>query len=118
MDIEKCIDKICSLPLDFRNSNDSAWGLAAKSEYLDYYGQISLEDIKSRLIKRPDLILAWDTWSSDKRTEQGLYFKADDKTVGLLTSRKNESFENKFETVEDACSFFILEELKSLLHQN
>ena len=113
--IQDCIDKICKLPIDFKNENKSPYDLAKDSKFEIYHDSISVSDIQRYLNENKNLLDKWQLWSWDKRTT-GYYLSFEDNNaVGFINEKHQTTYKNEFNTSIDACSEFIYREISSIL---
>ena len=110
---QDCIDKICSLPVDFKIVNKSIFKLATESQFPIYADQIDVIDIKTKLQSDIDLIKAWKLYSEDKRTTGGYYFTS--KHIGAINKNAEVIFRKDFTSDLDACAEYIIREVSSIL---
>ena len=59
------IEKICSLPIDFKTTNKSPRTLAKESKFQEAYKEITTKDISNYLTTHKTLIDKWKMWSQD-----------------------------------------------------
>ncbi len=113
---DNCIEKVCSLPLDFQVADKSSLTLLQESKFADFHNDITKQDIKDYISRHADLIDSWKIWSEDKRT-WGYYLSisADKYFVGSLDKDGKENFSKSFTTAEEACAEFILREVSAIL---
>ena len=113
---EKCIEKICNLPIDFKVSNKSSFNLLLESKYIKFFRYISQQEIINYLLLNKNLIEDWKIWSENKRTS-GYYLliNSDKYFIGSFDKDGNENLSKSFITAEDACAEFILREVSSIL---
>ena len=116
---EYCIEKICNLPLDFKNADKSPYNLAKESKFAELHTSISVQDIKEYLLRKIDLIDNWVMWSEDKRTcGYSLSIIPHKFLIGELDGNAKLIFEKSFSNNVDACAEFILREISSILDIN
>ncbi|MDB5280238.1 MAG: hypothetical protein JWR61_5193 [Ferruginibacter sp.] len=110
------IEKICSLPLDFKVADKSSFTLLQESKFADFHNDITKQDIVDYLYRHKNLIDKWEIWSEDKRT-RGFYLSlnAGNYSVGSLDKDGKENFFKSFATAEEACAEFILREVSAIL---
>lgn len=113
---DNCIEKICTLPIDFQVADKSSLMQLQESKFIDFHNDITMQDIKDYLSRHKNLIDNWQIWSEDKRTS-GYYLSinASPYFVGSLDKNGKQNFSKSFETVEDACAEFILREVCAIL---
>jgi hypothetical protein len=113
---EKCLEKICTLPVDFEVSNKTSVDLLLKSKYKEFSKDVSQKEIKNYLLLHRNLIDDWKIWSESKRT-LGYYLliNSDKYFIGSIDQNGNKNFSKSFITAEDACAEFILKEVSSIL---
>lgn len=113
---EKCLEKICNLPVDFEVSNKTSVDLLLESKYKEFSKDVSQKEIKNYLLLHRNLIDDWKIWSESKRT-LGYYLliNSDKYFIGSIDQNGNKNFSKSFITAEDACAEFILREVSSIL---
>ncbi len=113
---EKCLEKICNLPVDFEVSNKTSVDLLLESKYKEFSKDVSQKEIKNYLLLHRNLIDDWKIWSESKRT-LGYYLliNSDKYFIGSIDQNGNKNFSKSFITAEDACAEFILKEVSSIL---
>jgi hypothetical protein len=113
---EKCIEKICNLPVDFEVSNKASVDLLLESKYIEFSKEISQQEIKNYLLLHKNLINSWKIWSENKRG-MGYYLSinSDKYFIGSLDKNGIEIFSKSFVTAEDACAEFIVREVNAIL---
>ena len=105
--------KICSMPKDFHSCNKSMSQLFNETDYIKNKAFVSKELLMSYLADNPDLITDWENYSSDKRVSQGWYFlKENTKWIVGYASAPSQEQKFSFESDIEACTEFILRELK------
>jgi hypothetical protein len=110
-----CINKICNIPIDFKQADKSAYALAEESGFDSAYENIDIDDIKNYLKNHNNLIDAWQQWSWNKRTT-GYYLTLDKSpTIGELNEDGKTIFTKDFDSAIDACAEFIYREVSSIL---
>jgi len=87
-----------------------------KIGYLDFYNQISENDLESFLIKNPECIQLWLQYSADQRTKETWYFlKLEDGSYEVAYFDKTiTTFHNKFTDSAEAAAFYIKKEIEDL----
>jgi hypothetical protein len=113
---EKCLEKICNLPVDFKVSDKSSVEFLVESNFLEFSRDISQQEIKNYLLLNKNLVDNWKIWSENKRT-LGYYLLINSEKyfIGSLDKNGNEIFSKSFMTAEDACAEFILREISAIL---
>ena len=112
------IEKICSLPIDFKTTNKSAYTLAKESKFEEIYKDITTKDISNYLSIHGDLIDKWEIWSEDKRTTGYGLSISDNYSIFNMNEAAKIIFEKHFASALDACSEYILREVGSILDIN
>lgn len=113
---EKCLEKICNLPIDFEVSDKSSFELLLESKYVEFSSDISQQEIKNYLLLHKNLIFNWKIWSENKRAfGYYLLINSEKYFIGSLDKNGNENFSKSFMTAEDACAEFILREVSAIL---
>ncbi|MBA4318908.1 MAG: hypothetical protein C0412_10945 [Flavobacterium sp.] len=113
---EKCLEKICNLPLEFEVSDKSSVDLLLESKYIEFSREISQQEIKNYLLLHKSLIGDWKIWSENKRAfGYYLLINSDKYFIGSFDKDGNENFSKSFFTAEDACAEFILREVSVIL---
>jgi hypothetical protein len=113
---EKCLEKICNLPVHFKVSDKSSVELLLESKFLEFSKEISQQEIKNYLLLHRNLIDNWKIWSENKRA-LGYYLLINSEKyfIGSLDKNGSENFSKSFKTAEDACAEFILREVSAIL---
>ena len=116
MDKNICIEKICSLPLDFKIKNKSLSALISESQFFIFGGYISPLDIEKYLTNNSNLVDTWLEWSNNKDVGHKAYFSLTKKnTVGLLDNNGIIFQEKSFNSKVEACAQFILIEIIEII---
>lgn len=109
------VAKICTLPEQFeRVKNKSLIQLLKEVGFRESKVIISIEDIKSYLKNNTGLVESWLLYSMNKRTDEGWYFKKENKVtyiVGYLSRNDSRKKESKYSDAIQACVTFIHNEL-------
>src|ERR1044071_4080987 len=114
MTMEKtiCIEKICNLPVNHRNSDKSAHLLATESKFGYLYSEMSLQEIKNYLSTHRHLIREWEIWTEDKRTwGYGLSINDNRYSIGYRDSKNVLIFSKSFTDKTSACAEYIFREV-------
>jgi hypothetical protein len=116
---EKCLEKICNLPVHFKVSDKSSVELLLESKFLEFSKEISQQEIKNYLLLHRNLIDNWKIWSENKRA-LGYYLLINSEKyfIGSIDNDGNENFSKSFNTAEDACAEFILREVNTILESD
>ena len=110
---QACINKICNLPLDFKQGDKSLNTLLSESQFQLFYKEITTDDIIQYLQIYPDLLDVWKQHSDDKRTSVGFYYRENYiGSVGHIT------FDKTFSSDTEACAEYILKEISFWLNVN
>ena len=64
------IAAMATLPVVFRQGEDSAVAIASRSGFAEHRGAITVREIADFLDKHPTLVDSWWLWSMDKRTDR------------------------------------------------
>lgn len=111
MMITKISDRLVHLLNDFsRISNLSIYSLLKETGYYEIHDQISVQNIRDALVKYPECIDEWITYSEDKRSSSGWYIKKEEDgqhTVGFIGGNKHANYNEKYSDRIDACARFI-----------
>ncbi len=109
------IEKICMIPQQMKEENTSFYDLGSKSGYLDFYEEITLEEIAEYISQNEDLLKSWVQLSEDKRSSEGYFLSVHRKpTVGRVIKNCKSKTPERFRTAEMACAAFLVYELKEL----
>lgn len=117
MDKLRIIQTIIFLPDRFyTEGNVSIYALLKESGYFELHDQISETDIFEGLAQHIKSIDQWLSWSEDKRSSSGWYFKQNDNkkfSVGYFPPNED------LQTVEyidktEACAAFIKREIENI----
>ncbi len=103
---QDCIDKICNLPLTFKQVDKSLNALLTETKFQFFYKEISIADIIQYLQIHPDLLDVWKQYSDDKRTSGGFYYHS--KYIGSID---HITFDKTFTSDTAACAEYILREI-------
>ena len=113
---EICIEKICTIPIDFKLGGKSSFALATESNFAYLYSEISPQDIKNYLSIHKTLLREWEIWTEDKRTRgYGLSISNGEYSIGYRDSTNNLIFYKTFTSALDACAEYIFREVASIL---
>jgi hypothetical protein len=114
--MSEAVTKVCSMPKDLQvNGKNTMIQLFKESGYLGLEDSVTKDEIMNFLITHPDLIAAWEIYSSNKRTTKGWYLLHEESewTVGYFNLGRKEK-EQKFISGVEACAVFIINELEQL----
>ena len=116
MDKEKMLDNIVFLPRQFNTDrNISVYNLLKRSGYFDFANDISTNDIKNAINKRPDVVEDWLNWSENKRVSQGWFFKNDsEKYIVDYFPYKTNVKRSAISDAYEACAIFIKNEIEDI----
>jgi hypothetical protein len=109
---EDCIEKICSLPLNFNKGDKSVLALLNESQFLILYKEINVPDIIDYLQKHVNLIDIWKRFSENKRTSGGFYY-----STNYIGSLSDSNFDKTFTSDIEACAEYILKEISRILFE-
>lgn len=118
MQEDNIIDELIKLPNQFNTIlNKSIYDLLRDTGYFEIYDQILVENIYKKLSVYPSKFVEdWLSYSENKRSNTGWYFKSNEKqkyVVGMLDSEgENNHFEYK-DCIE-ACAAFIKNEIEDI----
>ena len=107
------IKKIIFLPETFAIANVSVYSLLKESGYFEIYEQVSETDIFEMLVQYPECIKQWLSFSEDKRSSSGWYFKQGDNGEYIVGIQGNVKTINYLDEVE-ACAAFIKREIEDI----
>jgi len=95
--------------------NKSVIQLFNESGYLQQSESVTKERLINYLEENPDLTKDWENYSSDKRVSQGWYFLKDkSEWIVGYSSVPSQEHKQTFASSTEACTEFILHELKEL----
>ena len=103
---QDCIDKICNLPLTFKQLDKSLNALLIKKTFQFFYKQISLAEITHYLLLHPNLLVIWKQYSDDKRTTGGFYYREN-----YIGSIDDKTFDKTLTSDTFVCAKYILKEI-------
>jgi hypothetical protein len=110
------VKKVINIPKEFNSSgNISVNNLLIQTGYIEVFNQIGKEEIKKELINNPSYISEWLSWSEDKRTTSGWYFKDNENgsySVGYFSDKIGK--EEIYSDINEACSIFIKNEIEEI----
>jgi hypothetical protein len=112
MDADRVVERICSLPVTFRDGSQSALEILAKSGVLQTPEALTIAAVAAHLNEHPELIDAWMLWSEDKRVSSGWYFlyERPNFVVGFYPHGDRLVFKDAI----TACTQFVFREVKSM----
>lgn len=118
MSIQDVVNKIIYLPLDFisPDNDKSIYSLLKETRYFETYSQINEDILLNALTEHPECINAWLSYSENKRTSSGWYFKQNNQEkyiVGYFSSKEDYE-KNEYSDIKIACAFFIKQEIESI----
>ena len=103
---QDCIDKICNLPLAFKQVDKSLNALLTETKFHLFYKEISIADINNYLQIHPNFLDIWKQYSDGKRTTGGFYYR--ENYIGSIDDIK---FDKTFISDTEACAEYILREV-------
>lgn len=107
------VARLCRLPIEFRQSGGkSSVSIVLESSYREKPKLFTRGRVRRYLRSHPQLVEDWLTWSADKRTDSGWYFR---KTgwryeVGYLPDRNVFKFWSRYA----GCAEFIVREIAEI----
>ncbi len=111
------ITDIISLPSKFFDKGDnSSYSLLKETGYFELHNLINEVNIYEALIQNPDCVSQWLSWSEDKRSTSGWYFKQDGDqkyTVGYFPAKIGLKT-NEYFDVTEACAAYIKQEIEDI----
>lgn len=110
------IHNILSIPERFKRANNiSVNDLLKETGYFQKYESVTEENIKEILLVNYEYIDVWSSYSEDKRSESGYYFKYDNNNyvVGYL-DKSGKVSEKRYSEKVDACASFIKSEIEEI----
>jgi hypothetical protein len=117
MEKHQMIKDILFLPSKFyADGNISMYFLLKETGYFELYNQVDEGNIFEMLIQHSDCVNQWLTWSEDKRSSSGWYFKqnGDSKyVVGYFPVKEDLAIIEYFDIIE-ACAAFIKHEIEDI----
>ena len=103
---QDCIDKICNLPLTFKQVDKSLDALLNETKFKLFYKEISIADIIHYLQMHSNLLDIWKQYSDDKRTIGGFYYREN-----YIGSIDDVTFDKTFTSDTEACDEYVLREV-------
>ena len=110
---QTCIDKICNLPITFKQGDKSLNTLLTESKFQLLHKEISTYDIINYLQMHQDLLDIWKQYSDDKRTSGGFYYRSK-----YISSIEDLTCDKTFSSDTEACAEYIIKETSFWLHIN
>lgn len=111
------IRRIIYLPGQFQKIGDvSIYSLLKESGYFELHNEINEADIIREIIVNPQCISQWMTWSDNKRSNEGWYFKQSKEgkyIVGYFPQKEGAKM-REYSDINDACATFIKLELEDI----
>jgi hypothetical protein len=111
-------DKLILLPRVFnRIGNVAIYDLLKETGYFEMYDQLSEEIIFESLAQHPEYVNDWLTYSEDKRTNSGWYFKQEGPNsykVGYFGGKESENIPYKYIDRIKLCAAFIKRESEDI----
>ena len=104
------IQKICNLPIEFRDGEKSPRDLIREAG-LDVQS-LTADSITAILKAKPELVAEWLQWSEDKRSSPGHYFLSDGQrhVVGYYPGHEQVEFADPIA----ACADFVIKEANAI----
>ena len=112
------INRIISLPQTFTSpeNKESIYSLLGDTGYFRIHDEVQEGDLVEAIESHPEAIREWLSWSSDKRSSSGWYFRQMDRgkaEVGYYGGEiNNEPIE--FSDMKKACATFIKNEIEDI----
>ena len=115
------IAAMATLPVVFRQGNESPVAIAARSGFAEHREAITVQAIANFLTEHPTLVDTWRLWSMDQRTDRGWFFS--ERTLRLpwqprwivgYFPRTDDRAPRYFWDTNEACATFILREFEHL----
>ena len=100
----------------YTERNVSIYALLKETGYFELHNEISESNIYEVLIQHPECINQWLSWSEDKRSSSGWYFKQDEDgkyIVGFFPTSKDFNV-NIYSDKTEACAVFIKREIEDI----
>ncbi|MGR3344089.1 MAG: hypothetical protein ACU0DI_12835 [Paracoccaceae bacterium] len=113
MSSEKIIEKVCCLPIDFRQSRSkSVNDLARMIGHRRFAKFVNVSVAEKFFVERPDIVDEWLTWSQDKRNAPAWYFieDGDEFIVGYYPDGERYRFSDRAK----ACAKFAILEFEDI----
>lgn len=117
MNKETLISSIVNLPENFYSlGNISIYSLLKETGYFEMYNQVDEINIVKELIRNPEYINQWLSWSEDKRSCSGWYFKqnGDNKYIVGYYPAKEDLKTIEYSDIKEACAAFIKREIEDI----
>jgi hypothetical protein len=106
------VERVCRLPIDFRDGTKSPLQLVRDSGYLENPVALTIEAVEDALRRKPELVDEWLGWSEDKRVSSGWYFlKAGTQfVVGYYPRGEKRLYADRIA----ACADFVIHDVASI----
>jgi hypothetical protein len=114
VDVPNVVERICSLPVDFKQGLGSASRLVQGSGYLELPSGVPREAVRAFLENNPHLQDDWLYWSQDKRSLGWYLTRRRADYVVVFYPEKGEKLQKVFQSKLDASVEFVLEEIASI----
>jgi len=105
------------LPRRFNAGRMSMYELLRQTGYFEMHNQVSESGIRQTLVRHPECIDDWISYSEDKRTSSGSYIKQEDGTrykVGCFSEKSGKAIDTSYIDRTDACAAFIKHEIEDI----
>ena len=107
--------KVIRLPNQFYSiGNVSISSLLKETGYYEHYNSIDASDIRKAIESDIDCIDQWITWSENKRTSSGWYFKRVSEGKCIVGHYPNTNELMEYADAQEACATFIKLELEDI----
>lgn len=118
MNVQTITESLIKLPHVFNSLGTiSISDLLKETGYYEMNQQITEEIIHTELIKQPQSVCEWLTYSEDKRSSTGWYLKQDginSFTLGFIGGGRGEYTQQKYVDQIAACAAFIKREAENI----
>jgi rRNA pseudouridine-1189 N-methylase Emg1 (Nep1/Mra1 family) len=118
MKANNIVNALIHLPRNFNNFDTvSFYNLLKDTGYFDMHKQVCEENLQDALLRDQECINEWLTYSEDKRSSSGWYFKQENANVfivGFINSKGDKSKQVKYADRIKACAAFIKHEIEEM----
>ena len=112
MEAELLVERVCCLPIGYRNGAKSPLRLVRDSGYSENPAALTIGAVEDVLRRRPELVDEWLGWSADKRASSGWYFleAGTQFVVGYYPRGEKRLYADRIA----ACADFVIHEVASI----
>ena len=102
----------------YKLENISVFELLQQTGYFEVFDEITIENIIDELLKCPELVQDWITWSENKRAASGWYLKVEGEKSCIVGKLSNPLLYNKYDNLITASGNFIKMEIEDIRRSN